>query len=164
MRAKDFVRFAVGENFYKPIRLVIGARAAIGRERELTSFIRDARFFKLLLGLAHAGNFRSRVDHAGDDIIINVPRLARNKLSHGNAFVFGFMREHRSVRTVAHRPYARDIRFIVIGFDKAAGVGLHPRRIKAKVFCERTAANTDQYDIRVQVFFFAASRRFGFNG
>jgi hypothetical protein len=49
----------------KPSVGAVGARPAIGRERELADVVGDARRLQLFLGLADRGDLREGVDDAG---------------------------------------------------------------------------------------------------
>ena len=55
----------------------------------------DAGAFQFLLGFADRGDFGAGVNDVRDHVVVHVPGLTGNDLGSGDAFIFGFVREHR---------------------------------------------------------------------
>ena len=74
------------------------ARLAVGGERKHPSLVLHAFRFRLLLGLAHPGDFRAGVDTEGM-VLKSVRFLAGNALGHDHPLLLGLVREHRAAHT-----------------------------------------------------------------
>ena len=91
---------------------------------------------------ADAGDFGIGVDDAGDHFVVHDPRLARDILGDGNAFILGLVGEHRTGDDVADRPDTGHLGAeVVVGLDLAALVGGETRLVEREPVSVRLAAD-----------------------
>ncbi len=89
---------------------------------------------------ADTGQFRIRVDDSGDDVVIHVAGFAGDHLDAGDAFLLGFVREHRTSDDVADRVNAFDVGAeMLIDLDPFPVVQLDADFLRADTFGERAA-------------------------
>ena len=111
MNTQNFVSGGIGQEFHHAGGVTQGAGSAIGQEREGAGFVCHAVRFQLLLCATHPSNFGAGVNHPRHRVEIHMAVLTGNALSHGNAFFFGFVRQHGATHHVAHGPNARQVGF-----------------------------------------------------
>ena len=119
MRAEHAVRVRVFQNLHKAVGRLVDLGATIGREREFAGAVLHARFLQFLLGLSGRGDFRIRIDHARDRVVIHMAGLTGEDFRHRNAFIFGLVREHRPRDDVADGKDALHIRLEMLVDDNA---------------------------------------------
>ena len=89
MGSEHAVGGCVRQDLNETVGLVICAGAAVRLERELAGLVGDASGLELFLGLTYPGDLRLGVHDAWDDVVVDVPRLARDDFSASHALVFG---------------------------------------------------------------------------
>ena len=121
MRAQNAVSLCIRKDFDKPICREIRLGATIAHETEFANLVGTAFGLELFFGLADIRHFGGGVDHAWNDRVIDVTMFARDDFGGGHAFVFGFVRQHRTFDCVTNRIDARDIGLPMrVGFDLTA--------------------------------------------
>ena len=132
--AENAVGLGVGENLHETGGLVLAQGAAVVRERHLAGAVGHAFGLQLLLGLAHPGDFRRRIDNPGNGVQVDPAGLAGDALGHHHALVHALVREHRAAHHVADRIYVGQAgAAMLIHFDKAALVDFQADRRGAEI-------------------------------
>ena len=84
----------------------------------------------------------------GDDVVVDVTGLASDEFGAGDAFIFGFVGEHRAVDDVADGVDAGDASAVVgVGFDAFAVVEFDADGVEAEVVGVGAATDGDEDDI-----------------
>ena len=110
--------------------------------------------FREIFRDADAGQFRIRVDDAGDDIVVHVAGFARDQFDAGDAFLLGFVRQHRARDDVADRVNAGDVGAEhLIHFDPAALVERDAYFVRADAFGKGAATDRDEDFVGFEVEF-----------
>ncbi|MNE39447.1 hypothetical protein D3C80_1334030 [compost metagenome] len=86
---------------------MVDLRPAVGGEGKLADLVGTSFGLELLFGLADTGQFRTGVDHPGDEVVVDLMGLAGDPLDAGHRFVFGLVREHRAGGDVTDNPDSR---------------------------------------------------------
>ena len=98
---------AIGDELDHAFYVLVRQRTAVGAERELADPHLEPFLFREILRDTDAGQFRIRVNDAGDNVIVHVPGFARDQFDAGDALLLGFVRQHRAGNDVADRVNAR---------------------------------------------------------
>ena len=147
---------ASATNLTTPSDVLVGQRAAVGAERKFADPHLEPFLFREVFRDADAGQFRIRVNDAGDDIVVHVPGFARDQFDAGDAFLLGFVRQHRARDDVADRVNAGDVGAEhLIHFDPAAVVERDPYLVCADAFGKSAATDRDEDFVGFEVEFFA---------
>ncbi|MCY1443479.1 hypothetical protein D9M71_598970 [compost metagenome] len=133
---------------------------AVGGEGKLADLVGTSFGLELLFGLADAGQFRTGVDHPGDEVVVDLMGLAGDPLDAGHRFVFGLVREHRAGGDVTDNPDPWHRRAVVLIGEHAALVGFQADIFQAQALGIRTTADSDQHIVRLQAFTGTAGGRF----
>ena len=145
VRAEDPIGRRVGQELHEPVGQSDRPRATVRHERELAGLVGDAGLLELLLGLADRGHLRCRVDHARDDVVVDVRLLADQLLGDAGALLLGLVRQHRPDDHVADRPDARDAGAeVAVGLDPASIVQPHAHLLQAQPFRVGLPSDRDQ--------------------
>ncbi|MNT28135.1 hypothetical protein D3C72_1637990 [compost metagenome] len=80
---------------------------AVGGEGELADLVGTSFGLELLFSLAHSGHLRAGIDHARDEVVVDLVGLAGDAFYTGHCFVFGLVRQHRARSDVANHPDTR---------------------------------------------------------
>ena len=156
---EDFIRLGIGQDFNKPVRGMIGARAGIGLEGEFALLVFAAFGLELVFRLTDRGDFRCRVDHARNDAVIHMASLARNAFGAGHAFILGLVGEHRAMSAITDDPdILRRGAEMIIG-DETALVGLDAHGLQAQTLGVGAAPDAHDDRVGVQRLAFAALGR-----
>ena len=148
MGTQNGVGLLISEDFHEAIGVTVGPGAAVGRKRKLTHVVGGASFFELFFGLSHRGHFRPCVDDAGDGIVIDMARLTGDELHASRAFFLCLVGQHRPANHVTNGKNTRDVGLeMMVNFDKAALVHLHPGLGEAQLVSEGLAANGDEHHV-----------------
>ncbi len=128
-----------------PSRSAGGAGPPVGREREPADARLAAGLAALLLGEAHAGQLRPRVDHARNRAVVDVARLAGQELGAGDALLLRLVGEHRPGDGVADGVDARGggLEALVDGNPPARVEG-HAERLQPEPGGVGAAADRDE--------------------
>ncbi len=155
---QDTVGFLVSDDFDKTtLGLMHRLGAGIGHEVELANLDLATLSLERILSRANGGHFRSGVNHTGNDAVVHVAMLARNRVGDGHAFVFGLVGQHRAFDHVTNGVDARHVGGPMgIGCDLAALGQFHTQRVQTQTFGIRLTAGCNQHNIRVNDFFVAA--------
>ena len=156
MYAQNLVGRRIGQHFYHAGGVAQSPRAAIGQKWEGTCLVSPARSFELLFGLTHPCDLRIGVNHPRNGVEVDMPMLASNALSHGNALFLGLVRQHRAAHHIANRPDVGQVGFAVsVGHNRAALVQLQSDSFRGKPNRVGNAANRDDELVYVQRLGFA---------
>ena len=77
VNAEHAIGLGIGENFHETISGLIDLRAAVGSERKLANVVGDAGLFQFFFGFAERSDFRRRIDHTRNHIVIHMAPLAQ---------------------------------------------------------------------------------------
>ena len=117
----------------------------------------DPFLFREIFREADTGQFRVGVNDAGDDVVVHVPGFARDQFDAGDAFLLGFVRQHRTGDDVADRVNAGDVGpKHLVHFDPATLVERDADFVRADSFGKRAATDGDEHFVGFEVQFFAA--------
>ena len=134
VHAQDLVVVLRGDELHEARGGFHGARAAAGRERELADLVGAAAGLHLLFGLSDPGDFRVRVDHRRNRVVVHVAVTAGDQVADHHAFVLGLVREHRAAHAIAHGPDVFDAGLaVIVDLDETAFVELHAGAIGQQV-------------------------------
>ena len=101
-----------------------GTCTAACLEGERTGFVRDAVRFQLLFGLSDAGDFRPRVHHVGNQVVIDVGMLPGNDLGRDHALLLSFVGEHGATHHIADSVNVTDYGLhMIVHRDASAVIG-----------------------------------------
>ena len=165
VNAQHLVGLRICQNLDEAIGRLVGLGAAIGEEQELAGLVVDTGRLQLFLRLAHGGDFRRGIDHAGDHTVIHMARLSREDFRECDAFIFRLVGEHRPFDDVADGIDAGNSGGVVmIDLDAPARVLLNAHRFEAQALSVGHAAHRHEHDIRLDLLRSAARGRFNREG
>src|ERR1700689_364378 len=124
-------------------------RATVRRKGKSPDLIGLSTGFPLAFCLPDPRHLRARVNDAWNDVVIDLAGPSREFFHAGNAFVLGFVRQHRASGHIASRPHARNVRLECSSRDKSAGVGPKAYFLKAEGSSKRPASNCNKDDVRL---------------
>ncbi len=146
---------ASATNLTTPSTSSFAKRAAVGAERKFADPHLEPFLFREIFRHADTGQFRIGVNDAGNDIVVHVPGFARDQFDAGDAFLLGFVRQHRAGDDVADRVNAGDIGAEhLVHFDPAALVERDADFVRADAFGKGTATDRDEDFVGFEVEFF----------
>src|SRR5262249_23723973 len=138
---ENFVVVLSGHDLAEPGGLFHRACTAAREERERADFVGTAALLHFFFGLTDPRDFRGRVDHRRDDLVVHFGDFAGDQVRDHDALFLALVRQHRAAHQVADRPYVRDTGLaVVIDFDEAAFVDLHARAVRQQRVRVRTTA------------------------
>lgn len=147
-----------------PLALPIANARPFAPKPEVPFLYSTPSGFELLFGFTHPSDFRIGVNHERYVVEVDMRFLTYNAFGNGNAFVAGFVCQHRAANHVADCPYVRQVgTAFAIYFDKAALVFFQAYGFRVQAFgVWNTADGNDQF---VEYFGFGfASSSFVSNG
>ena len=161
MGTKDGIGFGISEDFYETIGKVVGTGPTVGGKGEFADTVFDTGFLERFFCLADSRDFWPRIDDAGNCVVIDMPRLARDDFGADDPFILRLMRQHWAGHAVTDCVYARCGRAeMLINLDKATFVGFNACRFQPEPFGLGAAADREEDDIAFQRFGIAALGRF----
>ncbi len=145
MTAENPIRLRMRDDFHETRGLIHRNSAADGGERERSRLVRNAFVLALLLGLADPRDLGFRVDDPRNRLHVHVPRLARDDLGDGDAFLESLVREHRPAHAVADGPDAFDAGpAMLVDFDAATLIEPDASAFAERAGRERATADRDE--------------------
>src|SRR5271154_7139832 len=148
VHAENAVVVGAGDDLYEAFALVLQLSPAVRRKRKPPDLVGMAARLYLLLGQSDPRYFGARVDHAGDDVVVDMAGEPCQRFDAGDAFVLGLMRQHRTNGHIADGPETRYRCRKVLSWNEAAVVRLQVHCLEAKVADKGPTADRYQDHIR----------------
>ncbi len=131
--SKYAIGLRVGNKLHQSFHVIAAKRAAIGTEWKFSDSHIDPFFLRLVFGKTYTGQLWICVNDTGDGLVVHMAGLARDDFHAGDAFVFGFMCQHRPRDHVADGINAFDIcAEMFVHFDALLFVKLHAGFLRAQ--------------------------------
>jgi len=137
----------IREDFGETLGLMVDLRPAVGGEGKLADLIGTALGLELFFSLADAGQFRSGIDHVGDQVVIDLASLAMDLLDTRHRFIFSLVREHRPGGHVADHPDPGGFGAVLFVGEHAALVSAQADVLQSEALGIRTTTDSDQHVI-----------------
>ena len=145
---QNTVGLGISDHLDETLGLEHRLRARIAHEGEFADLDRAAGGFRGFLGQADRGDFRRRIDHARNDVVVHMAMFAGDDFGGRHALVFGFVGQHRAGDRIADRIDARHRGLpMVVDLDEAAIGHGDACRLEAQTFDKGTTAGCDQNDL-----------------
>ena len=106
--------------------------------------------------MTNASNLRFGVDDVGNNLVIDMPRLASDPLNTGHTFFLCLVRKHGTGNYIANciNTVSRCLEMHVYRYTTFV-VSFDTDDVESESICVRLTANRDEHLVRLKLYFFA---------